>query len=277
MDSIATLEQKISRLVETKAKKAQIEKVKDELKKLYADNKMMAMQFEKNNYSCLLFLRSTHGYYKLFGHSALFYTYNVAPKLNLEVKLQSDGDYVAKSEDGFVSIRNFERVAERLRTMDIQKVRTKNQTGDFMVFKLPWVFTEDQLTDLIENNHFRMRNFNHVVMVDNIIPVLFIQLEELLKAIYENVRGMGGPIEREGFGYQLIEATTAMLHCYLDLANGLISKEDCFKQLRMKLNFIKYQVKLITDLKIWLPKTCARIGDIIIKIQEIIVRESRNG
>lgn len=279
LTSLQTIEQQIKNLksqgLKTKADKSKYDQAKSALNKLYAENKNYIMQFESTNYSHLALMRSTHSFYKMFGHSALFYACSIAPKLKLPANLQTDGDFTAKSEHGFVSIKDPEKLADTLRTIGIKKIKTKNQTGDFIIFKLPWSFTDQQITDFIENNHFKMRNFNHVVLVDNIIPVLFIQLEELTKAIYENIRGMTGPVEREAFGYDLIKLSISMLHLYLDLTNGVIDKYSCLKNLKLKLNSIKYQVKIIADLKIWQPKTCARVGDIIIKIQEIIINESK--
>ena len=221
-------------------------------------------------------MRSTKKFYKLFGHSALFYTYSLAPKLNLTAKLQDDKDFVNKSEEGFISIKNVVKLKEVLATLNIKPVRTKDKTDNFLLFKFPWQFTEAQLNEFNEQNLLAIQNFNHVVIVDNIIPVLFIQTEELLKAIYENVRGMNSPVEREAFGYQLITETKKMAYLYLDLTNGKIDKLNCLKQMKACLRIVKYQTKLLLDLKIWNPKTGARLGEIIIKIMDILDRELKN-
>lgn len=277
--SLTNIEQELTNLknqgLKTKSDKSKYNQTKTLLNKIYSENKNQIMQFESTNYHYIALMRSTHNFYKIFGHSALFYACSIAPKLNLKANLQTDGDFVAKSENGFISIRDPEKLTSILQTLNIKKIKTKNQTSDFILFELPWTFTEKQLTDFIENNNFKMRNFNHIVLVDNIIPVLFIQLEELAKTVYENVRGMAGPVERKAFGYTLIKLSTDMLHLYFDLTNGLIDKHLCLKNLKTKLNSIKYQIKIIADLKIWQPKTCARIGDIVIKIQEIVISEGR--
>lgn len=261
--------------LKTKARKSEYTRLKSELNKLYNDNKKFITEFEKTNYQYLAFMRSTHNFYKLFGHSALFYTYNIAPKLNLTANLRPDGDFAYKSAMGYVSLRSPEKIAEAMLTLGIKQLTTKDRTGNFLLFKLPWTFTEEQLNEMTEAQYYKNQKFNHVVMVDNIIPVLFIQLEELLKAIYENVRGMGGPIEREAFGYELVKVTTQMVHRYLDLTNGITNKQACLMALKKDLTFIKYQTKIISDLKIWTPKTSARIADVIIKVQDIVERETR--
>lgn len=196
--------------------------------------------------------------------------------MSLSANLLSDKDYVAKSEDGFVSIVGLEKISETLGTLNIKRVNTKKHSEDFVVFKLPWKYTEKQLLDFKEHNVAKMQKFNHIVLVDNVVPVLFLEIEELMKAVYENVRGMGGPVEREVFGYATIRAVIQMAYFYLDLANGRINKIDCLKRMKIELKVVKYQTKLIADMKIWTPKTCARIGETIIKVQDVIEREIKN-
>lgn len=275
--SLAALEQQISdhrkQGLKTKAQKSEHQRLKSNLNKLYNDNKKFILDFEKTNYEYLAFMRSTNDFYKLFDHSALFYAHNIAPRLNLSATLRVDGDFTHKSSIGFVSVRNPEQIAAALETINIKQLETRDQTGNFLLFKLPWRFTDEQVTELIDANRFKLQQLNHIVMVDNTIPVLFVQLEELLKAIYENVRGMGGPVERETFGYELINRTATMNRLYLNLTNGATDKTTCLTTIRKHLNFVKYQTKLISDLKIWQPKTSARIADIIVKVQDIIDRE----
>lgn len=278
--SIGQIEQQLKKLKQTKPKtkelKSEIARQKSELNKLYAANKKRIAEFEKTNYEYLALVRSTNDFYKLFGHSALFYAYSIAPKLNLQANLQADNDFTARSSEGFVSVRQPEKLTEVLNTLKIKKVKTKSQTGDFILYKLPWTYTDEQLNDFVEHNHTRMQKFNHIVIVDNVIPVLFIEIEELLKSIYENVRGMSGPTEKETLGYTAINSTAKMAHIYLDLANGHFDKLTGLKKLKQELKIVKYQTKLIADLKIWTPKTCARIGENIIKVQDIIERELKN-
>lgn len=275
--SLADLEQQLKihreRGLKSKAQKSEHQRLRQNLNKLYNNNKKFIIEFEKTNYEYLALMRSTHGFYKIFDHSALFYIHSIAPKLNLQANLQTDGDFAHKSAIGFVSIREPARIAETLQTLNINQLKTKDRTGNYLLFKLPWRYTEDQLAEMVENHHFQMQHFNHIVLVDNIIPVLFLQLEELLKIIYENVRGMGGPVERKAFGYDLVKAVTEMNHLYFSLTNGQTDKLTCLTHLKHQLTFVKYQTKLIADLKIWQPRTIARITEAIIKVQDIINRE----
>ena len=150
---------------------------------------------------------------------------------------------------------------------------SKTETGNVLFFKIPWKYTDEEIAKFDENNQLQLKKFNQVVLVDNSIPVLFLQLEELAKAVYENVRKMNGPVERESYGIDMNKITARMVRTYLAFAGGEINKGVCLKALRGDLNFVKRQMKLVTDLKIWQPKVCARLGNIVIQIQEIIERE----
>ncbi len=276
--SIAALEAQIEPLEksDTKKNKAEITRLKNNIKRIYTENKLLALNFEKTNRHYIVMVRSTRGFYKLFGRSALYYANDVASKLNLVANLQTDGDYKHKSEYGFISVREPEKIAEVLKTIKITKIKTKDTTGNFILFKLPWEYIDEQVAELIENSHFAMRNFNHIVMVDNILPLLYLQILELTKAIYENVRTMGGPIEREAFGLPCLKEAQLMCNYYINTTNGLINQTECLKKIKHHLTNLKTTAKIIADLKLWTPKVCARIGDIIIKFQEIIEKEQRS-
>lgn len=277
--SLTVIDAKLNALktsnINNRSNRAEIDRLKKVLNKTYINNKYTILEFEKTNYNHIAMMRSTHGFYKIFGHSALFYANDVAPKLGLTANLQTDGDFKAKSENGFISLRDPESLIEPLAKLGIKKIKTHNTTGDFILFKLPWNYTEDQIIELSENSHFAMRNFNHIVIVDNIIPILYVQITELTKAIYENVRGMAGPVEREAFGYSCIEKASEMGRIYIAMANSRINQADGFQKIKAALNYIKAETKILADLKIWSPRVCARIGDIIVKIQEILENETR--
>lgn len=276
MDSIAIIEQKINALKQQKGKKnykKEIEQLKSNINKIYNKNKAKITNFEKTNYEYLACIRSTNNFYKLVGNSALFYACDISKKLNIPVNLQPDGDYLDKSDIGVVSIRNIDIFTRNLASLKILKVRTKDQTKNLCLYKLPWKYSKDQLDKMLSNNTLKLKTFNHVVLVDNPNPTLFLQITELIKATYENVRKMPSPIERKAFGYYCVERSADMFHIYLDVANGRRIKKTGFLEIKTELNLLKNQIKIIADLNIWNAQVCCRIGDIIIKIQNIIEQE----
>ena len=255
--------------------KAEISRLKQLIKSTYADSKSTIMMFEKTNYSYLVFLKSTGKFYKLTGHSALFFTCGIAPRLGMLARLQADGDFVAKSEEGVVSIRDFDQVAKKLHNLRVLRVKTRRDPN-VAVFKLPWSYTEKQLEKFKNENQLKMQRFNQVVLVDNISPTLLLQITELIKIVYENVRALPNPTERETFGYDCITLAAKMEHCYLNISNGRKNRVVGLREMQATLNSLKNGVKILADLRFWSPKTCARIAEHLIAIQDIIIREVRD-
>ena len=133
---IADIEAELAKLkaegLKTKASKAKYSQIKMKLNKAYAENKALVMKFEETNYGYLALMRSTGGYYKMFGNSALFYVNSIAVKLGLKANLQTDGDYIAKSENGLVSVKDLGKMEDALKTIGVYKVRIKNKGGYFV-------------------------------------------------------------------------------------------------------------------------------------------------
>ena len=279
-NSIAQIEEEIEQIktlknTKTKANVVKIKHLQLVLNKTYVEYKQKLMSLEEKNFSNLILLRSTRGFYKMFSHSLYFYVFDIAPKLNLDAKVYSDGDYEAKSEAGVVSLREIEVLAKALTKLKIKRVKTSDTTGNLIVFKLPWQYTEKELEKFVEQNTYKLHKYNHVILVENSIPVLYLNLNELLKVSYENVRRLE-PVARETLGNMIVEMSAEMVRIYIEFSNGRISENLGLKNIRSRLNKVKSQVKILADLKLWNARTYARIGEIIIKIQDIVDLQIKN-
>ena len=279
-NSIAQIEEEIEQIkalknAKTKTNIAKIKHLQSVLNKTYVEYKQKLMSLEEKNFSNLILLRSTRGFYKMFSHSLYFYVFDIAPKLNLDAKVYSDGDYEAKSEAGVVSLRDIEALAKALTKLKIKRVKTSDTTGNLVVFKLPWQYTEKELEKFVDQNTYKLHKYNHVILVENSIPVLYLNLNELLKVSYENVRRLE-PVARETLGNILVEMSAEMVRIYIEFSNGRISEDLGLKNIRSRLNKVKSQVKILADLKLWNARTYARIGEIIIKIQDIVDLQMKN-
>ena len=266
---IAELEKFASEKRRPKATSAEIKRLKSTLQKVYVECKKKVMDYEVDNYTTLVFLRSTNGFYKIFGHSLLFYVSDVVPKLDLSVNVYSDGDHDAKSETGVVSIANLLELEKSFKKLGIKKAKATDKTGNVLIYDLPWKYTEKDVERLVEQNNIKKRRFNHVVMAENINPTLFVNLNDLTKACYENVRRLE-PVARDTMGKMVIEACTEMVRCYIEMGNGRIKESAGLEHIKRLLNKIKAQAMILSDLRLWNARTYARIGDIIIKTQDIL-------
>lgn len=273
-NSINSVEKRIEEIrvsdkVKTRVGQAEIKKLQTQLNKLYTEYKHRLMELEVNNHDKLMFLRSTKGFYKLFGNSLYFYAFNIAPKLNLDARVFSDGDYEDKSEAGVVSIRNLKEIEQKLIKLGIRRISTKDKTGNILVYQIPWEYSDEEIKKYSEQNTYELHKYNHVIVVENPIPVLYLNLNELLKINYENVRRLE-PVARETMGNFIVSTAAEMVRIYIEMANGRINEKVGLKNLESRLNKVKSQVKILADLKLWNARTYARVGECMIKIQDII-------
>ncbi len=266
---------RLSKNAKTKANVAELKRLRTVLKKVYAENKHKVMDFEKKNHGHLVLLCSTNGFYKMFENSLHFYAFDIAPKLNIEAKVLSDGDYEDKSQYGVTSVKNLKELEKKLGTLKIKRVVTKDKTGNIIMFKLPWEYSDKEIEKLIEQNSYDEQKFNHVIVAENIIPTLFLNLNELLKASYENVRRLE-PVARETLGNYIITTCAEMVRVYIEMANGRMNELEGLKIIKNRLDKVKSQVKIIADLKLWNAKTYARIGEMLIRTQGIIENKQKN-
>ena len=275
--SIAKIEVKVETLrsspkAKTKATQSEIKRLKSVLNSTYNEYKHRVMEFEKRNTSNLLFVRSTYGFHKLFGRSLLFYAFDIAPKLELEARIYSDGDYEAKPDAGVISFRSLDGVEGGLTKLGVKRVKLDDNTGNIVMFKLPWEYSASQIERYEGQNTYKLQKFNHVIMTENVVPVLYLHLDDLLKAVYENVRRME-PVGRETLGNLMVETTAEMKRIYIEMANGRLRTNEGLRLIMSRINKLKSQLKIIVDLKIWNARVYARIGEIIIKTQEILEME----
>ncbi|MBR3143936.1 hypothetical protein IKF12_01910 [Candidatus Saccharibacteria bacterium] len=278
--SIEDLEKQLGEYRKTHPEKtteisAEIKRQKKVINKLYIQNKKLAHEFEKTNHEYLVFVRSTNGFYKLFDRSALFYYYNLAPKMEVIANIQPDNDFGEKSDIGFVSVKDLSKLNKKFQQFKISKIDTKDTTSNFAVFKLPWSFTDKQIVEFLEQESFAKRNFNHIVMTSDIIPVLHVNIVELTKAIYENSRKMQDAITRDSFGRRAINYAVEINSIYSNIANTKENKVSSLQNIEKNLVGLKIILKIVADLKIWNTRTVMRIADIIVKIQDIIELELR--
>ena len=201
--SIEQIEKKLDDLktgpkAKTKAVQAEIKRLKSALNKTYIDYKGKVMEFEKGNKSHLVFLRSTHGFYKLMENSLYFYAYDIAPKLELDVKVFADNDYEIKAESGITSVMGVEGVKKKLAKLKIKPLKTKDNTGNIVIFKIPWEYTKKEIEKFKEENANGTRKYNQVIVAHDTIPTLYLNLSTMMKDCYENIRRLE-PVAREGF------------------------------------------------------------------------------
>ena len=69
---------------------------------------------------------------------------------------------------------------------------------------------------LVEQNEYMRSKYNHVIMATNMIPMLYVNLNDLLKACYENARRLE-VVARETMGNIVVELVAEMMRIYIEM------------------------------------------------------------
>lgn len=275
-NEIIALEKKRPR---TAIQKAEVETLKKEFNRAYNRLKRIVMEFEKTNMQYLVLMPSTKGFRKMFGHSALFYALHIARRVNLHANLQTDTDYDLKSDVGYVSVRNMTKIEPRLANqLEIKRCSAAEQPEglprQLIVYRLPWKFSPEELDEFETLYNSSLDEFNRSVLSDNVMPVLYLSLVELNKAVHENLRRLPHA-ERELCGVRLSREASDVVHKYFYYTNGSMDREEFVNFAQDTLLSLEYRVKEVSDLGIWSAVTTARIAKHIIKIRDILNVEAK--
>lgn len=238
-------------------------------KKRYEKAKAEVFAFELRNRSKLVAFRSTAGWWKLGGTSALLYYHRVAPRLGLKPNLKADGDFYSKFEEGVISIKDINRFEENLKKLGIERIKSGTS---MRMYDLGITIDAEEIKRLKKNEEAERKKFNKLVLPKVVLPDVYVGLCNINKAIYENVRLMTPP-EREYAGMEMAVMARKMLEKYILMANGKLEKEETLAELLEKIEILIADLKIALETKIWPTGTCLRISATLIDMKKILEKE----
>lgn len=288
--SIAKLEASIAELdaqAATKPTKTitnKITSLKAEINRKKKDNKAAALPLESDNTSRLFFVESTQGWYKLTGRSALYFHFDVAPRLKRPTRynLVADSDSYANSSTGVISVRLTDEFIAELAELEIiptdlpDNVNPSADGGGIIAYKLPWSYNATEIDRLLDRLNEDNECLNALIVPKNLIPELYDLLRELSTVIYHNCRTFPDPFARDTIGKDLMEKAGNTLQRYLEVANGANDLELGLRSILKNLCYIRYSLVTISELHLIQSKRILKIGTNTV-LAERIIRKYLNG
>lgn len=140
---------------------------------------------EKNNYSHLYVFKSTDGWYKMGGHSALFFKYRIAPRLKIKCELRTDRDFYYTFKDGIIPVKDPTTLEAKLKKLRVFK---KGVELGYMVFDLLEVVSEDQIKEMRNFEKEKYREINKIID-PNVVLVKTLGMARMVqKDVFEQCR-----------------------------------------------------------------------------------------
>lgn len=181
--------------------------------------KQLVMEFEKTNNSHLLFYDSTASFAKMAGNSVLFFSNNIASRLHWRYTIKTDTDHYFVSEDGIISFRSFDHLAELLVGIHIMPDQNLDRPN-LHFFKLSKVYTEEQIASLRDNLKQESARISALVMPSSPVPILYDAICNVSYMIFYRFKHLSDPFSREAVGFGIVQKSHELFNEYLAFANA---------------------------------------------------------
>ena len=216
-------------------------------KQKYFRIKSFALKREDENFSKLFIIHEKDDWWKMVGHSAIFFHYDVSNWINMKSKLLPDSDYDCKSEDGVVNIRDIYALDSKLVKVKINPIDIKD---DYRIYNIGKKYTLADIEAFKKAHAMEWARVNKIILPKEIYPKLFISLTELLNKIYFSTKKLE-PYARDIIGSQMLKVIINLVRDYSLISNGKgISRTNYLEDVSDKMSWLTSQMTVVTELKL---------------------------
>lgn len=213
----------------------------------YIRVKSFALEREEKNFSKLFIIHEKENWWKMIGHSAILFHYEVSKWIGMKSKLQPDTDYDAKSEDGVVNIRDVYLLDSKLTGV---KVNLLEATPDYRIYNIGKKYTLADIAALRKTTELEWAKINKIILPREIFPSLFVSLKELLRKMYFSTRQLE-TYARTALGEEMLRRVAALMREYSLLAcrTGL-STTNFLDETENTMQWIAAQMAVVAELQL---------------------------
>lgn len=256
----------ISKTRANAAERREKEQKQRELRAKYDAQKKEIVSHEDDNYGSLYVLETHDGWWKMFGHSAIFYAYDIGPQLGKSPRLLADSDFRNKENWGVVTIRSIDLLEQSLKKLKIEKRYHKDGVAMFTLNK---TYTPDELTMLRRTEELKWEAANKLIAPKVVMPELYKDVRELTASMYEMVRKFV-PAARELVGNEILE-------CVNDLSVEFVMAMNEWANMRMEVYVrrafcvtegLQARMELVMNLKLTDAGTAYKMTMKIVKLKK---------
>lgn len=213
-----------------------------------AEVKKKVFEFEKRNRSRIVVFASTGGWYKIGGRSALFYYYDVAPRLGETPKLQSDRDFYSRFENGVISIRDLEKLSKKLSILGITMDKD-HSSAKMIVYNLSKAYTEEDIARLQDVEQVKHEEYNKIIGLKDAWPKYYTILRQTFKRVYEFVRKSDTTM-RDAVGVKMVDNMAEAIELYYKYTREDIDRVAFLSQSEYRIQLVIDGITMLTELQV---------------------------
>lgn len=244
------------------------------LRKVYAKN--FAMEQEKDNHQYLIFVTAGKDLYKMLSYSALTFHQEVAKRIEENSNLMFDNDRFSRCDTGVVTKKLSSYLFTKLESVGIlptDEIKYPGPESDVIVFKLPYVHSDEQLKNMVAQAELGGRNFNLQILPKNPYPNLYLTICDARDAAIDMNGHLRQYKEIGNVGEDVFENIRKMFHGYLNMAVARVEVMNELLEMKQLIILIKNDLKFIeSSNKVKDKNMVHRVGGQIFEAEKIIGR-----
>ena len=212
-------------MVEQEPKQKSERKTANERYIQYMDNKTKVLDLERKNKD-KLYVVKTHKpgdeWYKMFGHSAIIYAFDLCPRLKRAVpKIHPDkdpqyGSIKTTARTGVVIVKSLKALKADMDRIGVKIVYNKDGLTEF---KLEETYSLERLKELQNVEEQRWAEANKMVLPDIVMPALYSAIRATETEIFRMTCRMK-PNEMTLVGDDMLLTVSNIMREYVKMANG---------------------------------------------------------
>lgn len=215
-----------------------------EQRKIYLRWKQEAMKHEKDNYSKLYVVHEKKNWWKMFGHSAILFHYDVSKWANMKSRLQTDSDYNIRSEEGNVNIKDVYEFDKLLAKVNVNLLFASD---DLRIYNIGKKYTEEEINAMIRSEELEWAQANQTIKPKEVFPALYTFLLRLLSNLYFLKAKMSSEA-KASFGEPMVGLVVNQVKEYVRLCNrGGMTNEDFLEGVGAALDEVKAYIACLME------------------------------
>lgn len=233
--------------------------------------KRRAYALELDNTDKLILFRSTHGYWKMGGVSALEFYYNIAEQAGYaRTVINSDTDYYNKFADGVISIKDLGRFDQRMAKLNIT---FDHEDDGVRLYNLGRTISRKDIESMRNERRALLQRANQNALPKVMNAELYAKLKSLLRTTYIKVKKMD-PVDREFLGDRTLQAMRKMLQYYSSYCNSGKADVQSLYNMRKIVDVLLADSLMYIETGIWDPRKCISMyQDQIVDIKTLLNKE----
>ena len=246
--------------------------------KEYRNNKRRLKKKEAVNFDSIILTpcSGNQNWHEIAEHSALFYYYEICPKLRLTPKFFADITSCYDPYDlGYIRTVGVDTIRNNLKKANL--FASERKEGDFIIFKLNTTYTEERVAELIQAEE--KRRYGNLVASPTgpLDPILHQSIVNTSTRLHRVCNSRLDKLSSSVNGAEIIQLSDQLLIGYHQITMFPKIKPDKIVDVLTKMRGDIYsliiRVQVLGETKLWDLETCVSISEPLYQIRDLIEKD----